>query len=207
MPFPPVIRDAMLNSIIGVPSAIQITYASLHSAVPDATGSNEIAGGSPAYARKLIQFQPAVAGRLLKNPTPPVQFNVPAGATVAFVGLWSAIAGGSFCGYGPLSSDPAMPAIATASSDKFLCPGHGFALNDRILVQPAAGLSTPPGLPPGIYYADPVNSTEFKLRASIGGAYVDVAADGHLIVQRIRIDVFSAQGTVTVSTFTLGLDG
>lgn len=207
MPFTPVVRDSMLNSVIGVPSVIQFTYASLHAAVPDANGSNELAGGSPAYARRPIAFQPAVGGRLVMNPTPTVQFDVPAGATVAFIGGWTAAVGGAFVGYGPLSSDPAMPAVFTAATDKFMAHGHGLGLNDRVLVQAYAGMSTPPGLPPGVYYADPVNSSEFRLRTAIGGPIIDLAADGVIIVQRIRIDVFSAQGTVTLASFVLGLDG
>lgn len=73
--------------------ALGATYASLHSADPGATGTaNELTGGTPAYARKAISFAAAAAGVKAVQATLPV-FNIPAGATVAYVGLWSAIAG------------------------------------------------------------------------------------------------------------------
>jgi len=70
-------------------------FASLHSADPGATGANEISGGSPAYARQPVTWNPssgqvsAIVGTLV--------FNVPA-STVAFAGLWSAVSGGVWRG-------------------------------------------------------------------------------------------------------------
>lgn len=76
-------------------------FASLHTADPGATGTaNEVAGGSPAYARKAITWAAADAA------TPSVKalvatfpvFDVPPGTTVAFVGLWTLASGGTFGG-------------------------------------------------------------------------------------------------------------
>lgn len=69
------------------------TYASVHSADPGATGtSNELTGGTPAYARKALTWAAGATRAKALAATFPV-FDVPAGSTVAYVGLWSAIAG------------------------------------------------------------------------------------------------------------------
>jgi hypothetical protein len=72
-------------------------FASLHTATPNASGSNEVSGGSPAYARKALTWAAASGGSMATSNTP--VFDVPAGTTVAFVGLWSAGSGGTFYGY------------------------------------------------------------------------------------------------------------
>ena len=71
-------RNAMLD-------ALTITHASLHTSDPGTTGINEVSGGT--YARQAVTFAAAAAGsRAMSNQ--PV-FNVPAGTTVAWVGLWN----------------------------------------------------------------------------------------------------------------------
>lgn len=207
MAFTPLVRDSMLNAIVGVPAVAVATHASLHSAVPDANGSSELSGGSPAYARKPISFSPASAGRLVKAASPTVVFDVPAGSTAAFVGLWTSVTGGAFLGYAPLSSDPPSVAVVTAGDDSFSSPGHGLIANDRVLVSAFTGMSTPPGVAPGVYFMLPIDADNYQLSTTVGGAAVNPTADGVVVFQRIRVDTFSSQGTVTVATLVLGLDG
>jgi len=69
--------------------AITYAQASLHSADPGPSGANnELSGGSPAYARKTITVNAASGGSRALNAD--VTFDVPAGATVAYVGYWAA---------------------------------------------------------------------------------------------------------------------
>lgn len=72
-------------------------FAGVHTAQPDANGSNEAAGGSPAYARKAIAWGVSASGSKPISNTP--VFDVPPGITVAFIGLWSAASAGTFYGY------------------------------------------------------------------------------------------------------------
>jgi hypothetical protein len=65
---------------------------SLHTADPGTTGTSEVSGGSPAYARKAITWGGASGGVI----TGTVTFDVPAGTTVTFVGVWSATTAGTF---------------------------------------------------------------------------------------------------------------
>jgi hypothetical protein len=84
-------KNSMLDHL-----GTEAVYASLHSADPGDTGTNELSGGSPAYARKAITWNAAAAGSMDDSNVP--VFDVPAGATVLYVGLWSAVTSGTFYG-------------------------------------------------------------------------------------------------------------
>lgn len=62
----------------------------LHSGDPGAanTASNELSGGSPAYARKAIAWNTASAGAM-DDSTNGAAFDVPAGSTVAWISGWN----------------------------------------------------------------------------------------------------------------------
>lgn len=85
-------KNAMLDHL-----GTLITHASLHSADPGSTGTSELAGGSPAYARKAIGWAAAASSSMSKDGTS-VVFDVEGGDTVAFVGFWSALSAGTFYG-------------------------------------------------------------------------------------------------------------
>lgn len=75
-------------------------YVSLHTANPGGTGSFEISGGSPAYARIALTWAAGSNGTV----TATAVFNVPGGTTVTYAGLWTAVTGGTFLDAGPLSN-------------------------------------------------------------------------------------------------------
>jgi len=85
--------------------AARITHLSLHTATPGVTGASEVAGGSPAYERKVPVFtaagavgvlgagpQPATVGVAWSNQ---VTFDVPAGSYTHW-GSWSALTAGVY---------------------------------------------------------------------------------------------------------------
>ncbi len=84
-------KNAMLDALAAV-----AVYASLHTADPGTDGSNEVSGGSPAYARKAITWGSATGGAIDSSNAP--VFDVPASTTVTHVGFWSASSGGTFYG-------------------------------------------------------------------------------------------------------------
>lgn len=61
----------------------------LHTGDPGAanTASNEVTGGSPAYARKAIAWNAASGGSA--TPTGNVVLDVPASTTVTYISLWN----------------------------------------------------------------------------------------------------------------------
>ncbi len=77
-------KNVMLDAV-----AAQITRLALHTADPGAadTGSNEVSGGSPAYARKAVAFSAAANGSMVPNAD--VVLDVPAGTSVAWVSGWN----------------------------------------------------------------------------------------------------------------------
>ena len=92
MPFNNVGKKLMLDALTAV-----VDYLSLHSADPGATGTSELAGGSPAYARKAVTWNAAVdPGTATGNSLP--TFDVEGGDTVSYVGLWDAVTSGAFYG-------------------------------------------------------------------------------------------------------------
>lgn len=97
-------KHLMLNALRGVNPTTPITHVSLHTAAPGDTGANEVAGGSPAYARQPIAFN-APAGGVMDDSTNGAVFNVPAGTTVTHVGFWSAVTAGTFLGGKAISSE------------------------------------------------------------------------------------------------------
>ncbi len=90
-------KNVMLEALADV-----VTHMSLHTASPLDIGANEIAGGSPAYARKAIVWAAATGGQLLIANVP--VFDIPEDITVTHFGLWSGSVGGTFYGGGPLTT-------------------------------------------------------------------------------------------------------
>jgi hypothetical protein len=87
-------RNERVNDYIA-----DVTHVSLHSAAPNASGSNEIAGGSPAYARQVPTFTAAAGGAT--DLAGALNFAVPTGASLAYYGLWK---GTTFLGGEALSA-------------------------------------------------------------------------------------------------------
>ena len=84
-------RNAAADGVAAVAA-----YLSLHTADPGATGTSELTGGTPAYARQPATWAAASAGS--RASTGSVTFNVPGGTTISHFGLWTAVTGGVYLG-------------------------------------------------------------------------------------------------------------
>lgn len=98
MPLNNTAKNLMLDQLATV-----AVYASLHTADPGTTGTNEVTGGSPAYARKAITWNAAASANLDNNANP--VFDVPAGTTVTHAGFWSAATSGTFYGSADITDE------------------------------------------------------------------------------------------------------
>lgn len=200
MPLSTTSRNAAIAAV-----AAQATHLSLHADVPGELGSFELAGGAPAYARQAVTWNTPAAGGMALAAA--VTFDVPPGQ-VAFVGLWDAAVSGSCLGYAPINGG-ALWAFgrAEASSDRISAAAHGLISGDRVILTAPPGGTLPAGLSDGVLY-HVVNATlgAFQVALSPLIGPVDVSGDGDLIWQRVAVDVFSLQGTVTVDsvTFVIG---
>lgn len=94
------LTDGTLNSL-GTSLAGLCTHASLHTADPGSTGTNEVTGGG--YARQAVSFTVDGDGDLTITGT--LAFSGPANGAAQFVGLWSAASGGTFRGGFALTGD------------------------------------------------------------------------------------------------------
>jgi hypothetical protein len=96
------LNNTAKNLMLDALGAVAV-FASLHTADPGTTGTSEVSGGSPAYARKAITWNAASGADLDNNANP--TFDVPAGTTVTHFGLWSAASAGTFYGSGDITDE------------------------------------------------------------------------------------------------------
>ena len=78
---------------LAVAYGAQALYASLHSADPGATGTSEISGGAPAYARKALTWAAGTPDGVV---TASATFDVPASTATTHAGVWTAATAGTF---------------------------------------------------------------------------------------------------------------
>lgn len=199
----------MLNALDESGGAgVGATHGSLHTAY-SSTGANEVTGGAPAYARQAATWA-AASGRS-KAATFAAAFNVPAGTTVRWVGLYDAVTTGNFLGMVPNGGGtPQAFAVNSAgvTSNTFDAPSHGLSNTNSVVVWttvPAEALPT--GVTEGtVYYIVGSTTDTFQLAATSGGSAIDITAIGVGYVQRLVEEVFGAQGTHTVTSATMTLD-
>jgi hypothetical protein len=201
VPFATYATDYMLSQL----TANHGGYLSAHSAY-SSTGANELIGGSPAYARVVPTWGTAAAGSIASSSIS-AAFNVPAGSTVAFIGVWDASTSGNFQGMGP-NGGAAQYAFTcpTASPGVFTAIGSSYANGTQVVLFPSlpSGSSIPTGFTPGtIYYVVSASGATFELSATSGGSGINATAAGSGLVQAITTESFGAQGTFTVTTETL----
>jgi hypothetical protein len=101
-------KNRMLDNEFGT-GASSGTYMSLHTADPTTTVAtalgNEIAGGSPAYARKQLNFNAAATGS--KTLAASAVFDIQAGDAFSHYALWEVVSSGTqsqFLGSAALTS-------------------------------------------------------------------------------------------------------
>lgn len=204
MPFTSTAEAQMLDSLSNQSGAAPtniVAFASLHSAY-SATGLNELTGGSPAYARKAITWTAASGGSKTASSSP--VFDVPAGTTVAYVGLWSTVTSGTFSGMGPNGGATQFAFTAAVSGNTFTVPGSSYTVGQAVVLFPGAGATLPtPYVAGTIYYVITASGTAITLSTVSGGAVLTVTAAGAGIIQGITLETYGAQGTFTLSSDTL----
>ncbi len=103
------LEKKILDKILrGTDFTISTVYVSLHTGDPDATGANEVAGGS--YARQQANHSGwnaaamATLGSQSTNVNDLTYTAMPA-CTITHVGIWDAVSGGNFLMGGPTIVD------------------------------------------------------------------------------------------------------
>ena len=95
----PVGKQVMLEAFTA-----DAAYTSLHSALPDDSGSDEISGGLPAYTRQPVEWGAFDTVDSIPSAVD-LEWDIPPGTDITHLGYWTAPNGGVFLGWRPLS-DP-----------------------------------------------------------------------------------------------------
>ena len=194
------LTDTTVNAML---DAITYDLASLHTAY-SATGANEVTGGSPAYARKAITVA-AASGRARAASSQPV-FDVPAAATVRFIGLWTnagAVFRGMFANGG---SEKGFQVDTT--NERILCELHGLVNDDKVVFY---GGTPPTGITEGtVYWVVGVTAADpdyFQVSTTQGGAAVNITGQpaAQCKFSKIVEETFAAQGTFTPTSLSFGI--
>ena len=196
MTFSTAARNAMLGGFSG-------THVSVHTAY-SSTGANEVTGGSPAYARKAVTYGAAASEARTASGTP--TFDIPAGTTCRFFGMWDASTAGTFLGM--ISNGGVEQEFSVdLSADTVKVPAHGWVATQKIVF---VGDTTPGGLTEGTVYfvAGTVTTDTFQVAATSGGAAINLTSEPgrKCVVSAIVEEAFGAQGTLALSPHVIRLD-
>jgi hypothetical protein len=185
-----------------------VTHVSGHTDIPDATGSNEITGGS--YARIAVTWTAVASG--VRDNSAQLSHAVPAGSTFAYYGLWDALTAGNFYGsiprtgsgetlYGFGSVDS-----AGVTSNSIQSAAHGLSDAMRVVLTAVLAESLPSGLnATTIYFVVGSTTNTFQLSLTLSGAAVDISGQGELFWQRVVPEAFASAGNHITAAGALDL--
>jgi len=196
-------RNALVNGLASV-----VTHISVHSAVPDDNGSNELTGGT--YARLPVTWTAAANG--VRDNQGQLDHNIPAGSTVVAYGLWSALTVGTFYGYIPRTGTGealfgfGSVDAAGVTADAIQSAGHGLANGMRVLLYNVLAETLPGGLAEGtLYYVVAAATDTFEVSLTEGGASVNITSQGELFWQRAVPETFASAGLLSTAAGALDL--
>jgi len=186
-------RGSMLDSLAP-------TFAALFTGFPGQAFTNEVAGGSPAYARKAITFGAASSG--IRTSSGPVVFDVPAAATVNWIGFATAATAGTSLAVSPNGANPKEFSLS-ATANTLYCPAHGITAGQTITFY---GGAPPTGLAEGTTYVacnDGSLTADTLKVALVATPTVPIALSSQpalaCLLSPIVAEAFGSQGTFTLA--------
>ncbi len=196
MPFSTARQNAAVDAVTGGISHLALLDESL----------TELAGGT--YARNAVAWDAAASA--IGDNTDAETFNVPAGATVAFVGFETTLAAGDgkTAGWWPVGGQPLQVGVVETDDDTITSKAHGLTNGQRVVVMDITGGGLPTGLTEGtVYYVRDVATDTFKVETTSGGGAVAISADGEIFFTRCIPETFAAAGTYTIAAGDLDIIG
>jgi hypothetical protein len=201
-------KNAMLDAVDEGAAGFGWKFGSLHTAY-STTGTNEVTGGSPAYARKALTWGAAASGAKALTATFPV-FDIPASTTIAWFGLFDASTAGNFGGMAPLGGGPLLNAMVEVAADitnnDIFSKAHGLVADNRVVFWG----TLPTGLTVGTIYwviSTGITTDSFRVSTTQAGSAVDITGTQPFgfFAQKCVPETFGAQGTYTVNSGTVDL--
>jgi hypothetical protein len=204
------LNDTGRNQLLSGGLGNAVSHISVHSDIPDGTGSNELAGGS--YARQAVAWAVAASGQ--RSNSGALSHSIGAGQVAAHYGLWSAASGGTYYGSVPrtgageeLSGIGSVDA-GDVTANAITAPAHALANGMRVALSALLGGSLPAGLSAStLYYVVGAATDSFQVALTSGGAAVDITGKGLLLWQRVVPEAFASAGTLSTGIGALVLDG
>lgn len=185
-------RNAMLGAFPG-------TFLSAHTAY-SATGGNELKGGNPAYTRQAVVY--ASASNEVRTAINVPTFNVPAGSTVRFLGIWDAITGGNLLAMLPNGGDERPFAV---SGGAIKAPAHGWAAGQKVAL--TGGQPPAPLVEGAIYTVVGPTADTFQVADARGNGIKLKGDPGPKCVVAVIVEEsFGSQGTLAVSPHSVRLN-
>lgn len=207
---PDATKNALLDSAVAG-GLLTTPFLALHTGFPP-TGGNELTGGSPAYARKSFTWSAASAGS--KSMSASQLFDVPLGTTVRAVSTYDASTAGTQKAWSPVGASARVsistPDATAVTNNDLFSEAHGLVAGNSVLFWDDFNSGLPNGLSEDTEYfviATGLTTDSFRVSATLGGSAVDITGIGVGTVQKFTPEVFAAQGTYTVSAFTVSLPG
>ena len=207
---PDAVKNALLDSAVAAGLNPATPFLALHTGFPPTYNpGNEVTGGAPAYARKAFTWSAAAAGA--RSISAAQTFDVPA-TTVRVVSVADSASGAATLRAWSPAGASARRAFSVDAADvtanTITSAGHGLVNGNSVLVWATIGAALPTGLAEDTeYFVVGAATDTFQLSATLGGAAINITAIGDGDVQKFTPEVFAAQGTYQVSTFTVTLPG
>lgn len=202
MPFNTNGRNAMLSGGLGN----AVTHLSVHDAVPDAAGSDEIAGGS--YARQAVTWDAPAGGARDNSGT--ITHEMPGGSTAVAYGYADALAAGAHYGHSLVGSTRegfGCVSAAGVTANSIQSAGHGLSNGNRVAVYNVHAESLPAGLAELVlYFVVGAAADTFQVSLTEGGGAVDITGQGELWWQDCVPETFGSAGQLVADPGELLLD-
>jgi hypothetical protein len=185
-------RNSMLDSLAP-------THAALFTGFPGQAFTNEVAGGSPAYARKAVTFGAASGG--IRTSSGPVVFDVPAATTVNWIAFATAVTAGTSLAVSPNGGAPKEFALDNVANTLY-APAHGITGGATITF---FGGTPPTGLTEGVTYVAVAATiaTDTLQVALVATPTVPIVLTGQpttgCLISPIVAESFGSQGTFTLA--------
>lgn len=197
------ITDARVNAMLDAEFGTGATGKfSLHTAF-SLTGANEVSGGS--YAKQTPTW--SAASSRSKATSGNIDFSVPAGTTVAWIGVWDN-AGTGFKGMFP-NGGTEYSFQVDLTNNRIYAEGHGMVNDDRVTF---TGATLPTNLTAGTHYWVVGNTAGdpdyFQVATTQGGAAIDISGaqpSNDARVSKIVLESYAGAGTHRISSFSIGL--
>lgn len=182
-------------------------YISLHSAVPGETGANEVVGGS--YARQQVAFGAAGGSPTTLSNTGAITFSgMPAGDVVGW-GVWDAVTVG-VCYWTGLFSVVARVFTVNAAdvtADRLGSPDHGFANDDRVVLEDIEDQTIPTdfSLTTVYWVTGTPNTDDFQLSTTQDGGAVSITDKGVGMARKVVVTTLQVGNQFTIQAGDLDI--